>query len=96
MDILRKFRYNFHYWLRNCYQAEEVQEYKKDPAYSAPTTNFKTDERKVPSKSNTSDIVKNSVNSIDHINSPLTSATGNGKESAPATQKVRSDKYMVL
>lgn len=23
MDILKKFRYNFHYWLRNCYQAEE-------------------------------------------------------------------------
>jgi len=20
MDILKKFRYNFHYWLRNCYQ----------------------------------------------------------------------------
>lgn len=23
MDILKKFRYNFHYWLRNCYQAED-------------------------------------------------------------------------
>ena len=21
-----KFRYNFHYWLRNCYQAEDIQE----------------------------------------------------------------------
>ena len=20
MDILKKFRYNFHYWLKNCYQ----------------------------------------------------------------------------
>ena len=26
MDILKKFRYNFHYWLRNCYQAEEIQD----------------------------------------------------------------------
>ena len=26
MDILKKFRYNFHYWLRNCYQAEEIKE----------------------------------------------------------------------
>jgi hypothetical protein len=25
MDILKKFRYNFHYWLRNCYQAEEPE-----------------------------------------------------------------------
>ncbi len=24
MDILKKFRYNFHYWLRNCYQAEDM------------------------------------------------------------------------
>jgi hypothetical protein len=24
MDILKKFRYNFHYWLRNCYQAEDL------------------------------------------------------------------------
>lgn len=23
MDILKKFRYNFHYWLRNCYQNED-------------------------------------------------------------------------
>ena len=23
MDILKKFRYNFHYWLRNCYQADD-------------------------------------------------------------------------
>ena len=23
MDILKKFRYNFHYWLRNCYQTDE-------------------------------------------------------------------------
>lgn len=24
MDILKKFRYNFHYWLRNCYQDPEA------------------------------------------------------------------------
>ena len=24
MDIMKKFRYNFHYWLRNCYQAQDV------------------------------------------------------------------------
>ena len=23
MDILKKFRYNFHYWLKNCYQNPE-------------------------------------------------------------------------
>ena len=22
MDLLKKFRYNFHYWLKNCYQPE--------------------------------------------------------------------------
>lgn len=31
MDILKKFRYNFHFWLKNCYQAagdpkEEVKQ----------------------------------------------------------------------
>jgi hypothetical protein len=26
MDILKKFRYNFHYWLKNCYQTEEGRE----------------------------------------------------------------------
>ena len=28
MDILKKFRYNFHYWLRNCYQGTDDQNEK--------------------------------------------------------------------
>ena len=26
MDILKKFRYNFHYWLRNCYQIPDMDQ----------------------------------------------------------------------
>lgn len=34
MDILKKFRYNFHYWLRNCYQGvDEHPSIKKDTNY---------------------------------------------------------------
>ena len=36
MDILKKFRYNFHYWLRNCYQGDDPG-IKKDANY--PYTN---------------------------------------------------------
>lgn len=25
MDILKKFRYNFHYWLKNCYQQNPAE-----------------------------------------------------------------------
>jgi hypothetical protein len=29
MDLLKKFRYNFHYWLKNCYQPGEIEENKQ-------------------------------------------------------------------
>ena len=29
MDILKKFRYNFNYWLKNCYQQEENESHRK-------------------------------------------------------------------
>ena len=32
MDILKKFRYNFHYWLRNCYQGTDDQNEKNKEA----------------------------------------------------------------
>ena len=34
MDILKKFRYNFHYWLKNCYQAggDPREEVKASPS----------------------------------------------------------------
>ena len=38
MDILKKFRYNFHFWLKNCYQAahEQKEEAKvEEPQKSA-------------------------------------------------------------
>lgn len=28
MDLLKKFRYNFHYWLKNCYQPGDLEEQK--------------------------------------------------------------------
>lgn len=31
MDILKKFRYNFHYWLRNCYQSDETLQNQQEP-----------------------------------------------------------------
>lgn len=39
MDILRKFRYNFHYWLRNCYQLEDMKELTELQPYQAQTKN---------------------------------------------------------
>jgi len=31
MDLLKKFRYNFNYWLKNCYQpAMNIEEHKKE------------------------------------------------------------------
>ena len=38
MDILKKFRYNFHYWLRNCYQMEEQNQEPRDETLITPPT----------------------------------------------------------
>lgn len=37
MDLLKKFRYNFHYWLKNCYQPEATNEDHNKEIYQ--TTN---------------------------------------------------------
>lgn len=38
MDILKKFRYNFHYWLRNCYQAEEMNNQAQNQNFTQETS----------------------------------------------------------
>ena len=45
MDILKKFRYNFHYWLRNCYQAEDTGQSNSqmDVYHKADDAIYKTD-----------------------------------------------------
>ena len=45
MDILKKFRYNFHYWLRNCYQAEDSGQSNSqmDVYHKAEDVIYKTD-----------------------------------------------------
>ena len=96
MDILRKFRYNFHYWLRNCYQAEEMNDYKKENPTGAILDQSINNKAKLDfhTQQPNSDVLKSSVTSVDKINSPVSK-----EQMAPpntTTQKVRSDKYMVL
>ena len=87
MDILKKFRYNFHYWLRNCYQGTDEQKEKEAAqknAEQAAQVQSPTGARQAAGRADTN---------------AAGTAEGQGAgagATAPLPGNLRSDKYMVL
>lgn len=98
MDILKKFRYNFHYWLRNCYQAEEGQ---PPPQSSEQLTHQNGLSNNLPS-ANQSVIQHGKTQSLEGSQTQIINSEKASEIEAsqpPQTdkpKKAKSDKYMVL
>lgn len=110
MDILKKFRYNFHYWLRNCYQVEELRDPKdgkptivssQTSPYNKQTTHTSTKATSVYSKEQFQPNYKITEQDFANMEKVKSfSQTARLKdldtEKDPKTLKFKPDKYMVL